>query len=87
VFADRIDQLKKLRERRPVDPCDWVPVAELRKGDRFHFSGAWFRVLDVAPLDEHRMITAACGVSRTVIDYLAFETVKVALPRPAEDVE
>jgi hypothetical protein len=82
VWSDRVDQLKALRRSVPRDPYDWVPVSELRRGDRFLFGGDWFRVIDAAPIEEHRMLTAACGATKTVIDYLAFETVKVALPRP-----
>lgn len=82
MWSDRIDQLKRLRQSVPREPYDWVPVTDLRHNDRFFFAGNWFRVIDAAPIEEHRMLTAACGTTRTVIDYLAFEMVKVALPRP-----
>lgn len=82
VFSDRIDKLKHLRGRVQPEPYEWVPVSELRPGDRFLFGGDWFRVIDAAPIEEHRMVTAACAATKTVIDYLAFEVVKVMLPRP-----
>jgi hypothetical protein len=83
MWIDRVDRLKQLRACQPRDPYAWIPASELRCNDRFQFGGDWFRVIDTSPVDPHVQTTAACGHLKTVIDYLAFESVKVMLPRPA----
>lgn len=80
MWSDRIDRLKKLRAGQPGAPYDWVPADQLVAGDRFEFGGDWFRVIAADPVAPHVQMTAACGANRTVIDYLAFEMVKVARP-------
>lgn len=79
----RVDQLKKLKARHQREPYAWIPVTELGPGDRFCFGGDWFRVLNVTPVEDHRLLSAASDTLSTVIDYLACEAVKVALPRPS----
>lgn len=86
MWTERIDRLKHLRREQPRDPYQWVQASELRKGDRFSFGGDWFRVLDTTPDEPHVRTSAACGHTRTVIDYLSFEMVKVMLPRPGTSV-
>lgn len=82
MWSERIDKLKQLRRSQPRDPYMWVQASELRPDDRFLFSGNWFRVLDLSPIDPHVQTTGVHGQHRAVIDYLAIEMVKVALPRP-----
>lgn len=82
MWADRIDHLKALRNTQTREPYDWIRASELTPGDRFQFGGDWFRVIDCEPVEPHVRATAACGALRTVIDYLAFEMVKVTVPRP-----
>ena len=82
MWSDRIDRLKQLRAGQNRDPYDWVPADHLVTGDRFEFGGDWFRVIDAAPIEPHVQMIAARGRYRMVVDYLAFEMVKVAVPRP-----
>jgi len=85
MWTERVDKLKKLRREQPRDPYQWVQASELRQGDRFMFGGDWFRVTQATPEvtpDEHVHANAARGPYQTVVDYLAFEMVKVMLPRP-----
>jgi hypothetical protein len=85
MWADRVDHLKHLRREQPRDPYTWVQASELRPDDRFQFGGDWFRVITAAPVEPHVQAFAACGQYKTVVDYLAFEMVKVALPRPGTE--
>lgn len=86
MWADRIDRLKELRRDQPRDPYQWVQASELRRDDRFCFGGNWFRVLNTSVIEEpHVQADAVSGHTRTVIDYLAFEMVKVVLPRPGTE--
>jgi hypothetical protein len=82
VWSDRIDRLKALRENQSRQPYDWIQASELAPGDQFLFGGDWFRVIETHPVEPHVQATASHGPTRTVIDYLAFELVKVAVPRP-----
>jgi hypothetical protein len=82
MWADRIDRLKQLRQQQPAETYTWVQACELQPNDRFQFGGDWFRVLETTPVDPHVQTIGACGHYKTVVDYLAFEMVKVALPRP-----
>ncbi len=82
MWSDRVDHLKKLRAGRSRQPYEWLPAADLVPGDLFEYGGNWFRVLDL--LDSEPYVQAAVDLDhrRTVVDYLAFELVKVAMPRP-----
>lgn len=82
MWTERIDKLKHLRRDLPRDPYQWVQASELRRDDRFQFAGDWFRVLDATPVETHVFTSAVRGRTETVVDYLGFEMVKVALPRP-----
>lgn len=82
MWTERIDRLKQLRRNQPRDPYQWVQASELVPDDCFQFGGDWFRVVDTLPVEPHVQTTGVHGHHRTVVDYLAFEMVKVALPRP-----
>lgn len=86
MWTERIDRLKQLRRNQPRDPYTWIQASELVAEDRFQFGGDWFRVLDLLPIEPHVQATGVHGHTKTVIDYLAFEMVKVALPRPGTDL-
>jgi hypothetical protein len=85
MWADRVDRLKHLRREQPRDPYQWVQASELRPDDRFCFGGNWFRVVKATPIEPMVQATGVHGHHRTVVDYLAFEMVKVALPRPGTE--
>jgi hypothetical protein len=85
MWTERVDRLKHLRRELPRDPYQWVQASELRTDDRFQFGGDWFRVIEATPVEPHVHTTGVHGHYRTVVDYLAFEMVKVALPRPGTD--
>lgn len=85
MWTERVDRLKQLRREQPRDPYVWIEASELVPGDRFLFGGDWFRVADTFPVEPHVQTTGVRGPHRTVVDYLAFELVKVALPRPGTD--
>jgi hypothetical protein len=85
MWADRVDRLKQLRRDQPRDPYVWVQASELVPDDRFLFGGNWFRVIETLPTDPHVQTLGVHGHTRTVVDYLAFEMVKVMLPRPGTE--
>jgi hypothetical protein len=84
VWTERIERIRHLRNTRRLDSYEWVEADQLVVGDRFLFGGDWFEVLDVELVDPNGVSTVVSyGELHTVIDYLAFEAVRVRRPRPA----
>lgn len=86
MWTEKVDRLKQLRRDQPREPYQWIQASELVPEDRFMFGGNWFRVLDATPVEPHVHTTGVHGQYQTAVDYLPFEMVKVALPRPGTAV-
>jgi hypothetical protein len=74
-------KLSRLRSTPPV--VHSVPVTELRCGDRFWHGGNLLRVRETVQDDQFLEVRSSCGDVDMNPMFLPFETVVVALPRPA----
>lgn len=82
-WRGRIQMLRNKLAVREGPKVEWVAATDVRRGEKFEFSGDVFTALKVTYLGAGLVeVDAESEESKLLVNYLSFETVKVFLPRP-----